>query len=146
MKDIILAFNFMNKFLSQVFAQCEIMTDLLAVIKYIALEKVHHKRVEPCHEAALQQLLLLVRYLVFTDRILLEKFFQACISSSFFSIIKNYLLIRTKSDPLSVVKYIIAIFLRMYVTIPESRLYIFTAFDDCIVGELKFGKIVRLIQ
>lgn len=114
------------------------MKDLLAVIKYIALEKVQNKRIDTCHEAALQQLLLLVRYLVFTDSTLLEKFFIACISSSFFSIIKNYLLIRTKSDPLSVVKYIIAIFLRLYVTIPESRLYIFTAFEDCIDGELEF--------
>lgn len=137
-----LTFNFIHEFSFQAFAQCEIMTDLLAVIKYIALEKVQDKRVDPCHEAALQQLLLLVRYLVFTDSILSEKLFQACISSSFFSIIKNYLLIRTKSDPLSVVKYVIAIFLRMYVSIPESRLYIFTAFDDCIAGELEFGKII----
>lgn len=108
------------------------MQHLLSVVKRIVMQSCEKKLVS--HEVALQHLLLLVCNLTYTDRNLLLQFFRACVSLNLFKIIKNCLSIRTKDDPFSVVKYVISVFLRLYVVIPESRQFILRAFEDCISG------------
>lgn len=114
----------------QIYAHCGLIQHLLVVVKRIVTEFCPEK-LGSSHELALQQLLILVCNLVFMNQILLYQFFNVCISLNLFKIIRNCFYIRTKEDPFSVIKYVLALFLRLYILVPQSRYYICEAIESC---------------
>lgn len=119
----------------QIYAHCGLIQHLLTVVKRIVTEFCVEKP-DFSYELALQQLLILVCNLVFMNQSLLYQFFNVCVSLNLFKIIKNCFYIRTKDDPFSVIKYVLALFLRLYVLIPQSRYYICEAIESCSSGNI----------
>lgn len=109
------------------------MKDFVIVVKQIVVE-ISAKNFDSSCESALQHLLLLICNLTYVDQSFLKQFFAICVSSNMFKLIKNILSVRTKNEPLSVVKYFISTFLRCYMLIPQSRPIIVSSFQNCVPG------------
>lgn len=113
------------------------MRDLLLVAKNLV--STHGKKEFNINEeSTLQQILLLICTLIYSDVVLLRQFHEMCVFLNLFQYVKSFFLIRTKADPLSVVKYTISIFTRLYVFIPQSRQPIHQAFESCITGKIAY--------
>ena len=123
------------------------MRDLVKITKEIIVEMRSKKEVDTNCETALQHLLLLICNLTFVDQSFLKQFFECCVPLRMFQMMKNILAIRTRNEPLSVVKYFISIVLRLYMIISESRKSIVPPLLNCVQGNvLLFIKVDHVVE
>ncbi|XP_065203126.1 probable serine/threonine-protein kinase tsuA [Planococcus citri] len=114
------------------YLHCSVMHDLVKIMKEMIVEMLPKKETDSSRETALQHLLLLICNLTFVDKSFLKQFFECCITLRVFQIIKSILSMRTRNEPLSIVKYFVSITLRLYMVIPDSRKMIVPPLLDCV--------------